>query len=358
MRVCILGSGLTALTLAKALVNQNIFVFLVSSNENLKINRSRTIGISKSNFDYFNRDIVNIDKIIWKLKKIEIYNDKNKTEKILNFENRNNQLFSLIKNHQLYEVLNKDLLKNKNFKKIKSKKKLIEPEQYNLIVNTEYNNNFTKKYFSKKIEKVYKSSAYTTVINHEKITNETAIQIFTKIGPLAFLPLSKNKTSIVYSIYSSKNVNREKIIHLINQHNIKYKINKIEKIESFELKSFNLRSYYNKNILAFGDLLHRIHPLAGQGFNMTIRDINLFINIIKRKKSLGLPLDSSVNYEFEKNIRHKNYIFSTSIDLVQEFFNFERKFDQDILSKFVKILGKNRSINKFFTEVADKGINF
>ena len=62
MRVCILGSGLTALTLAKALVNQNIFVDLFSSNKNHKINCSRTIGISKSNFDYFNRDIVNIDK--------------------------------------------------------------------------------------------------------------------------------------------------------------------------------------------------------------------------------------------------------------------------------------------------------
>ena len=33
MRVCILGSGLTALTLAKALVNQNIFVDLISSNK-------------------------------------------------------------------------------------------------------------------------------------------------------------------------------------------------------------------------------------------------------------------------------------------------------------------------------------
>ena len=40
MRVCILGSGLTALTLAKALVNQNIFVDLVSSNTNDKINHS------------------------------------------------------------------------------------------------------------------------------------------------------------------------------------------------------------------------------------------------------------------------------------------------------------------------------
>ena len=55
MRVCILGSGLTALTLAKALVNQNIFVDLISSNKNHKINHSRTIGISKSNFNYFNK---------------------------------------------------------------------------------------------------------------------------------------------------------------------------------------------------------------------------------------------------------------------------------------------------------------
>ena len=358
MRVCILGSGLTALTLAKALVNQNIFVDLISSNKNHKINHSRTIGISKSNFNYFNRNITNIEKISWKLKKIEIYTDKNKNEKILNFENSDEQLFSIIKNYQLYEVLNKNLFKNKYFKKIKSQKKLIKQEKYNLIVNTEYNNVFTKKYFSKKIEKSYNSYAYTTVINHETISNQIAVQVFTKIGPLAFLPLSKNKTSIVYSIYNSKDIDRKKIIHLINQNNIKYKIKKIEKIENFELKSYNLRSYYHNNILAFGDLLHRIHPLAGQGFNMTIRDVNLFINIIKNKIDLGLPIDSSVNNEFEKNLKHKNYIFSNSIDFVQEFFNFERKFNNNILSKSVKILGKNRFINKLFTKVADKGINF
>ena len=111
MKVCILGSGLTALTLAKALVNQNIFVDLISSNKNYKINHSRTIGISKSNFNYFNKNIINIEKISWKLKKIEIYTDKNKNEKILNFENSDEQLFSIIKNYQLYEILNKFLFK-------------------------------------------------------------------------------------------------------------------------------------------------------------------------------------------------------------------------------------------------------
>ena len=56
--------------------------------------------------------------------------------------------------------------------------------------------------------------------------------------------------------------------------------------------------------------------------------------------------------------KFKNYIFSNSIDLVQEFFNFERKFKNNFLTKSVKILGKNRSLNKLFTKVADEGINF
>ena len=355
MRVCILGSGLTALTLAKALVNQNMFVDLISSNKNHKINHSRTIGISKSNFNYFNKNITNIEKISWKLKKIEIYTDKNKNEKILNFENSDEQLFSIIKNFQLYEVLNKNLFKNKYFKKIKLKKKLIKQEKYNLIVNTEYNNVFTKKYFSKKIVKSYNSYAYTTVINHEKISNEIAVQVFTKIGPLAFLPVSKNKTSIVYSIYNSKDIDRKKIIHLINQNNIKYKIKKIEKIENFELKSFNLRSYYHHNILAFGDLLHRIHPLAGQGFNMTIRDIKNLMLIINNKIALGLPLDYSVNSEFEKKFKDKNFIFSNGIDLIHEFFNFERKTKNHFMSKTVHLLGQNSKLNNIFAKIADEG---
>ena len=118
------------------------------------------------------------------------------------------------------------------------------------------------------------------------------------------------------------------------------------------------REVGHENILAFGDLLHRIHPLAGQGFNMTIRDLKVFIDIIKQKINLGLPLDSSVNKEFEKKVRHKNYIFSNSIDLIQEFFNFERKISSNILSRSVQLIGKNTSLKKMITNIADKGINF
>ena len=88
---------------------------------------------------------------------------------------------------------------------------------------------------------------------------------------------------------------------------------------------------------------------------MTLRDIKIFLDIIENKVSLGLAIDSSANYEFEKKIRHKNLIFSNGIDLVHEFFNFERKINSTFLSKSVQILGKNSSVNKFFTSMADKG---
>jgi len=359
MTVCILGNGLTALTLAKALVNNEINVDVFYSKKNYKISDTRTIGISKNNIDFFNSNIINIEKIIWNLKKIEIFSENLNKERLINFETNNDQLFSILKNDKLYDLLEKNLLKNKLFKsKFISKKNLSFLNEYELIINCDPSNLITNRYFNKKIIKKYNSYAYTTIITHDQILNDTAFQIFTKKGPLAFLPISNRQTSIVYSLYNSMNQKEKKIDQLIKDKNFRYKIKNIDKINSFELKSLNLRSYYHDNILAFGDLLHKVHPLAGQGFNMTIRDIKILLEIIKKKLDVGLSLDSSVNSEFQKKLRHKNFIFSNGVDLIHEFFNFERKMKTNFLSKSVKLIGNYPSINKMFTKIADRGVLF
>jgi 2-octaprenyl-6-methoxyphenol hydroxylase len=357
MTVCILGNSLTALTLAKVLVNYEINVDIIFNKKNYKINRSRTIGISKSNVDFFNSNIINIEKLIWNIKKIEIFSENLKIEKLTNFKADKSHLFSIIKNYELYQLLNKDLLKSKFYRsKFLSEENLSFLNKYELIVNCDPFNFITKRYFSKKISKEYNSTAHTTIITHDEIVNDTAFQIFTKIGPLAFLPISNKKTSIVYSIHNLNNQEEENIKQLIINKNFNYKIRNIEKINSFELKSLNLRFYFHKNILAFGDLLHKVHPLAGQGFNMTIRDIKVLSLIIKKRLDVGLSLDSSVNLEFQKQIKHKNFIFSNGIDLIHEFFNLERKTKNNFLSKSVKIIGNNPSINKMLTKIANKGV--
>ena len=353
MKVCIVGDGLVSLTIAKALVNQGIYVDVFSNQKINKIDRSRTIGISKANIDFFNENILNIKELLWDINKIEIYSENLKNEKILNFQHNNKKLFSIIKNFELYEHLILALKKNTLFKQKKNSKKIL-TKNYRLILNCDIDSFFTKKFFSKKLNKNYHSYAHITIIEHEKIlNNDTATQTFTKKGPLAFLPISDTKTSVVYSARGLKKIDLE---YLLKKYNFKYSIIKINQISSVKLKSVNLRNYYFENILAFGDLLHKLHPLAGQGFNMSIRDIKLLMDLIKFKLNHGLELDKSICVDFENKIKHKNHIFSSSIDFIYEFFNLESRTNNSILSNSVKALGNNRYVNKFFTKIADSGM--
>ena len=91
------------------------------------------------------------------------------------------------------------------------------------------------------------------------------------------------------------------------------------------------------------------------------QNINIALNIlqiIKKRLDLGLLLDSSVSLEFQKKTKHKNFIFSNGIDLIHEFFNIERVIKTSFLSKSVKLVSNQPSINRMFTKIADKGILF
>ena len=105
MTVSIIGDGLVSLTLAKALVNEGIYVDLFSSDKERKINKSRTIGISKTNIDFFNKNILNIKNLLWNINKIEIFSENLENEKILDFDNNQKILFSIVKNYKLNQIL-------------------------------------------------------------------------------------------------------------------------------------------------------------------------------------------------------------------------------------------------------------
>jgi len=364
MNVCIIGDGLTSLSLAKNLINKKINVHIYYKKMVSNFSTSRTIGISKNNLEFFERNIVKLPKKIkWEIKKIEIYSEKLKKNKILKFENNNQNLFYMIKNDQLYKLLNNKLSMSKFFKKkiINNKfryDKLLKKNIYDFIINCDQDNPISKKYFTQKIEKDYKNYAYTTILEHKKLKNNSAIQVFTKQGPVAFLPISNTKTSVVCSLdISNKNYDENEILSLINRHNPKFKIKKNSKLISFALKSSNLRKYYHTNILAFGELLHKIHPLAGQGFNMIIRDIKDLSEIIQNKINLGLQLDSFILEEFQNKTKNRNFIFSSGVDFIYELFNFDKKREGKNLNKIFQYLGTNKKFVNSVIKVADKGLN-
>ena len=363
MNICIIGSGLTSLSLAKNLINKKINVHFYHKNKIKKLLSSRTIGISKNNLEFFKKEIYDIpEKIFWEIKKIEIYSEKLEKENLLRFEKDKDNLFYMVKNDELYKSLLNRISKNKFFKNILIKKEsfysqLLKTNKYDLIINCDSNNFLSKKYFTKKIDKKYNNLAYTTILKHKKIENNTATQIFTKSGPIAFLPISNSATSVVCSLDTkNKKYKDNEVLELISKNNPKYQIQEILKLSSFRLSSTNLRNYHHKNILAFGDLLHRIHPLAGQGFNMTIRDINILSEIIQDKINLGLQLDSLVLKEFENKTKNRNFIFSNGIDFIYEFFNFDKKIKDKKLNNILKLIGKNKILMSSIIRLADKGI--
>ncbi len=118
-----------------------------------------------------------------------------------------------------------------------------------------------------------------------------------------------------------------------------------------------LRNYTHDNILAFGDLIHRIHPLAGQGFNMTLRDIKIISKIVDDKMLLGLPIDISVGENFQSSTRHLNYLYGKAIDGIYEFFRLDNNVNNIISIPIFKILNKNSSFKKYSNIFSDKGLN-
>ena len=367
MNVCLIGDGLTSLVLAKSLVNKKIRVFLYYNNKKKILNQNRTVGITANNLDFIENHIIKINrKLINNIKEIQIYNENNK-RKILNFNNTKKDLFYLIKNHNFYKLLDTNLKKNKNFTKIKIMNKsfyskIINKNKFDLIINCDKANIVSKKYFNKLYSKNYNSSAYVTIINHKKIRNNKAFQFFTKLGPLAFLPISETQTSIVYSIrdkkiYPKSKLNDVEFKKIILKTNVQYKILSFDKIEKFELKFNLLRNYFYRNILSFGDGLHQIHPLAGQGFNMTLRDIKVLLKLIKKNQDLGLQIDDNFFKTFENQTKNTNFIFAKGIDFIYEFFNLENYYIKTFSNKIFNHLNKNTLLNNLVTKYADKGLN-
>ena len=353
MNICLLGNNLTNLVLANVLLKKNIKVDIISqSKPTLLKNTLRTIAISNDNYKFLVENIRGIKNLGWPTTKIKIYSEKNKSRELFEFKNKNQNNFYLLKYVDLFNLIKK----NKFLKFITLKNydlEILKKKNYDLIINSQQNNSITKKYFQKKIEKNYKSLAHTAIIHHKKVENKIAKQIFTKNGPLAFLPLSNNQTSIVFSNNSIKLIDKINFLKIINKYNYKYKIDKISEVESFSIKFHALRNYIFKNVLSFGDLIHKVHPLAGQGFNMTIRDIKSLSSILDEDIKLGIDDGELIAQKFQEKNKHLNYMYGLGIDALNSFFNLDNKLENNLSDPIFKILKNNKFLNKYATMLSN-----
>ena len=378
-KICIIGGNLTGLVTAIALSKFNCDIDLITGKYNKKLKSNRTIAISEDSLNFLNElNIFNsIKKETWICSNMKLYSElqDGKFSEIfeLNKENKNENIFYMIENSKLIKLIMKriekiktiSLKKNKKVSSINNSGSLQSVKfnnkisKYNLvIVCTGHNSFLIKDELNKKIiENSYKEFAITTILKHKTINNNTARQIFLDNAIFAFLPISNNKTSIVWSIKNSmkdkSNIFFKKKIKLYASKYLK-DLSIISNIEKKDLNLIIRSKYYLNRTLLFGDALHVMHPFVGQSFNMTLRDLKCLKKILKEKINLGLDIGSSdVLSEFSQETKPRNFSFSVGSDLLKNMVSLK-----EARNNIFKILNQSSFAKDVFYNVANKGLKF
>lgn len=140
--------------------------------------------------------------------------------------------------------------------------------------------------------KQYGQSGIVATVATELPHESTAWQCFLPSGPLAFLPMSDGRCSIVWSlddeaVENRLNLDDEAFSRQLEQA-FEYKLGVITSVSqraAFPLGHGHVDSYVQEALALIGDAAHIIHPLAGQGANLGIMDAASLADVIKEALS-------------------------------------------------------------------------
>ena len=387
-KINIIGGGLIGVAAAYSLSKLGNSVVILEKNakfDQKKILDKRTTAISEGTKKYLEK--INIWKEIRNyaepIKKIQII-DRNQSNKIY-FDNqrRSSNLGYIIRNEFMLKSFYKKLQKQKNVKifnnvsiddvfykgnRIITKQKDFSVNS-NLLLASDGKNSFIRKIFKTPIYiKDYKKKAIVINFYHSKNHHNTAYEFFFKNGPLAILPMQNNKnefqSSIVWTntsefINSIISLDDNKIIDILNS-KIKGSIGKINKIitkQTFPLRAHLNSKFYEERTVYIGDSAHSFHPIAGQGWNLGMQDLESLYNLVKKYNSLGLELGDDVFCkEFQKNNFFKAYRLYQITDKVDSIFKLDNSIFNHARFVIINLIERSKKLKNQISDFA-MGIN-
>jgi 2-octaprenyl-6-methoxyphenol hydroxylase len=133
----------------------------------------------------------------------------------------------------------------------------------------------------------YACSAIIANIRCDKAHQNRAYERFTEAGPLALLPLSEQRYSLVWSVKNSEleqilKLNKQQFLNKL-QHAFGFRagiFTEVGKRDSYPLKLIKTDKPIKHRSIAIGNAAHLLHPVMGQGFNLGMRDLSVLAAII------------------------------------------------------------------------------
>ncbi len=359
----IVGAGLIGAIAALVLVQKKFKVLVIEKRHNLP-NDDRTLAVNANSIDFLKQLGLwsNLKSNPQPIDKIVIKDHVSKQPLI--FQNEQESMGNVIFNKELYKLARKKLL---NLKILKSN---INLEMNEILPNKTFHINKKNYSFKKIIISIGKSiisdinhksivfdqqhRSYVGFFQHTKDHNDTAYEFFTNDGPLAILPapsLNKKKSTFIYS--SKKEINKKEIQKLINK-----KISKLHGKLVFDqsLSKFPIKPHLtkkNKNFIYIGDSLKSIHPVAGQGWNLGIKDIQTLCKLLDQYSIEAKNLNSI--YYSRRMIESTIYLSFTSI--LNLLYESENSFNNKIIKSGFSVLKNFKVLKYLFIKQAMGRVN-
>ena len=360
-QVVIAGAGLIGSTMALALASQGFDVTVfdgATEEDRIKRNKGRTYALSRASKNlFFNLGLWNEKNLkVSPIENIILSTRKDSSDPIRHLAefNKESSEFDpssyMIEDFYLRRVLCSELNKNNNIQVIDSTE-VIQDETNsfeakirlsdNSLISTEIliisdgrDSRFAKRLDKKFFKKNYNQVAIVGNLSHQNEHKFAAHQLFLKGGPLAILPLQGKRSTFVWSLPEeigkklSKSTDEMFTSHLkSNIGDILTNISLIDEKKMFPLYLKFLRDPIDIRKVFIGDSALAIHPLAGQGLNVGLRDVASLVDILLKGKKLGLDLGS--------------------IDLLKKYETW-RSFDKISIASYTDLINTLFSNNNFY----------
>ncbi|MCH9845581.1 MAG: FAD-dependent monooxygenase [Alphaproteobacteria bacterium] len=179
----------------------------------------------------------------------------------------------------------------------------------------------------------YKQKAIITAVHHERKHGGVAVEQFHPSGAFAILPLCgedrcEQKSAIVWI---ERGETADRLNQLDDAHFLLLLKEKFGDFlgdvalaaprQCYPLSFSHAKKYYQHRLLLLGDSAHAIHPLAGQGLNLGLRDSAVLWDMLEKCRRLGLDIGRTENlHDFERGRKADNHAVAAMTDLLNRLF--------------------------------------
>lgn len=138
--------------------------------------------------------------------------------------------------------------------------------------------------------KHYAQHALVANIGLRRSHHHIAYERFTKQGPLALLPMTAQRMACIWSLPSAQATQYLQLTDNALMHELQqafgYRLGRFEKIgtrQIFPLRQIIMPRLVHQSVVFIGNAAHTLHPVAGQGFNLGLRDVAMLAQCIQQQ---------------------------------------------------------------------------